>query len=125
MNQETTLNLTLIILLIGLGAGVLSGLFGIGGGTVIVPALILIARFEPVTATGTSLAALVLPVGILGAVEYYRNGHLDIRFALLLALGLFAGAWFGARIAQDLAPMVLRRLFAVFLVIVAIRLWLK
>ncbi len=119
------MNLTLIILLIGVGAGVLSGLFGIGGGTVIVPALILIARFDPVTATGTSLAALVLPVGILGAVEYYRNGHLDIRYALLIALGLFAGAWFGARIAQDLQPMVLRRLFAVFLVIVALRLWFK
>lgn len=117
--------MTLTILLIGLGAGVLAGLFGIGGGVVIVPALILIARFEPVTATGTSLAALVLPVGILGAIEYYRNGHLDIRFALLLALGLFAGAWFGARIAQTLAPMVLRRLFAAFLVIVALRLWLK
>ncbi len=119
------MNLTLIILLIGLGAGVLSGLFGIGGGVVIVPALILIARLEPVTATGTSLAALILPVGILGAVEYYRNGHLDIRYALLIAVGLFAGAWFGARIAQDLAPMVLRRLFAVFLVIVAVRLWFK
>ncbi|HEX9108010.1 MAG TPA: sulfite exporter TauE/SafE family protein [Longimicrobiales bacterium] len=117
--------MTLIILLIGLGAGVLSGLFGIGGGTVIVPALILLAKFEPVTATGTSLAALVLPVGILGAIEYYRNGHLDVRFALLMAIGLFCGAWFGARIAQVLAPMVLRRLFAVFLVIVAIRLWLK
>ncbi len=119
------MNLTLIILLIGLGAGVLSGLFGIGGGVVIVPALILIARLEPVTATGTSLAALILPVGILGAVEYYRHGHLDIRYALLIAVGLFAGAWFGARIAQDLAPMVLRRLFAVFLVIVAVRLWFK
>ncbi len=119
------MNLTLIILLIGVGAGVLSGLFGIGGGTVIVPALILIARFDPVTATGTSLAALVLPVGILGAVEYYRNGHLDVRYALLIAIGLFAGAWFGARIAQGLQPMVARRLFAVFLVIVAIRLWFK
>ncbi len=117
--------MTLIIVLIALGAGVLSGLFGIGGGTVIVPALILLARFEPVAATGTSLGALVLPVGILGAIEYYRNGHLDIRYALLLALGLFAGAWFGARITQVLAPMMLRRLFAVFLVIVAIRLWFK
>ena len=117
--------MTLIIILIGLGAGVLSGLFGIGGGTVIVSALILLARFEPVTATGTSLAALVLPVGILGAVEYYRNGHLDVRYALLIALGLFAGAWFGARIAQTLAPMVLRRLFAAFLVIMAVRLWVK
>lgn len=117
--------MTLTYLLIGLGAGVLSGIFGIGGGVLIVPALIYMARFTPIQATGTSLGALLLPVGLLGAMEYYRNGNLNIRASLLIALGLFLGAWFGARFAQGLSPMVLRRAFAIFIALMAIRLWWK
>ena len=113
----------LAFVLIGLGAGVLSGLFGIGGGLVIVPALMLIAGFVPVVATGTSLGALLLPVGILGAWESWRNGPLQLRAALLIALGLFVGAYFGARLAQMLPAIALKRLFAAFLVRVAIRMW--
>lgn len=117
--------MTLTYLLIGLGAGVLSGIFGIGGGVLIVPALIYMARFTPIQATGTSLGALLLPVGLLGAMEYYRNGNLNTRASLFIALGLFLGAWFGARFAQGLSPMVLRRAFAVFIALMAIRLWWK
>ncbi|HEX7242017.1 MAG TPA: sulfite exporter TauE/SafE family protein [Longimicrobiaceae bacterium] len=115
--------MTWLLLAIGVGAGVLSGLFGIGGGVVIVPALILIAGMKPIMATGTSLGALLLPVGILGVWEYHRNGNVDLRASLLLALGLAAGAWFGARIAQGLEPVMLKRLFAAFLVVVAARMW--
>ena len=115
--------MTLLFLLIGLGAGVLSGLFGIGGGVVIVPALILIARMPALTATGTSLGALLLPVGALGALTYYRSGNLNIRAAVLIAVGLFLGAWFGAKLAQTLTPVQLKRLFALFLVAVAARVW--
>jgi uncharacterized membrane protein YfcA len=118
-------NVNLIFVGVGLAAGVLSGLFGIGGGILIVPALVLLARFSPVTATGTSLAALLLPVGILGAWEYYKKGHLNIPAALLIALGLFVGAWFGAKIAQQLTPTQLKRAFAIFLVLVAGRMWLS
>ena len=113
----------LVFLAIGLGAGVLSGLFGIGGGIVIVPALLHFARMEPARATGTSLGALLLPVGALGAWEYWRNGHLNVRASLLIAVGLFLGAWFGARLHQALAPMYVKRAFAVFLVLVAVRVW--
>ena len=112
-----------VFLGIGLFAGILSGVFGIGGGVVIVPALIFLARFAPLTATGTSLAALLLPVGALGAWEYYRKGHLNIPAALMVAVGLFLGAWVGARIAQHLTPVQLKRAFAVFLVLVATRMW--
>ncbi len=113
----------LIFLAIGLGAGVLSGLFGIGGGIVIVPALLFFAKMAPSTATGTSLGALLLPVGALGAWEYYKNGNLDIRASLLLAGGLFVGAFFGARLNQILSPVQAKRAFAVFLLLVAVRLW--
>jgi uncharacterized membrane protein YfcA len=116
--------LPLIFLLIGLLAGVLSGVFGIGGGVVIVPALIILAGMTPIAATGTSLAALLLPVGALGAYEYYRKGNLQIGAALWIALGLFLGVWFGAKLAQHLSPLQLRRAFAVFLVLVAGRMWI-
>jgi uncharacterized protein len=115
--------LSLIFLLIGLGAGVLSGIFGIGGGVVIVPSLIFLAGFVPITATGTSLGALLLPVGALGAIEYYRRGHLQIGPALWIAVGLLFGAWAGARLAQHLTPLQLKRAFAIFLVLVAGRMW--
>jgi uncharacterized membrane protein YfcA len=112
-----------LFIAIGLFAGVLSGLFGLGGGIVIVPSLILFAKFQPVMATGTSLAALLLPVGALGAYEYYKKGNLDITSALWVALGLLFGVWVGAKLAQTLSPLQLRRGFAVFLVLVAGKLW--
>ena len=113
----------LIFIIIGLGAGVLSGLFGIGGGVVIVPALMFFAKLQPTAATGTSLAALLLPVGAAGAFEYYRRGNLNITAALWIALGLFVGAWFGAKLAQNIAPVYLKKGFAVFLVLVAGKMW--
>ncbi len=115
--------MALIFIVIGLLAGVLSGLFGIGGGVVIVPALIFFAKLPPIAATGTSLAALLLPVGALGAFEYYKRGNLNITAALWVALGLFFGAWVGAKLAQQLSPVQLRRGFAVFLVLVAGKVW--
>jgi uncharacterized protein len=114
-----------IFLAIGLVAGVLSGLFGIGGGILIIPALIFFAKFPTKVALGTSLGALLLPVGLLGAYTYYRDGNLDIRASLLIALGLFFGAWIGARLAQQLSGATLQRMFAIFIVLMAIRLWVE
>jgi uncharacterized membrane protein YfcA len=115
--------MSLIYLAIGLAAGLLSGLFGIGGGILIVPALLLVARMAPATATGTSLGALLLPVGALGAWEYYKNGHVDIRASLFIALGLLVGAFFGARTAQGLDPSLAKRTFSVFLLLISVRIW--
>ena len=117
--------MSLLFLAIGLGAGLLSGLFGIGGGIIIVPALMLAGRMQPSTATGTSLGALLLPVGALGAWQYYKNGHLDMRASLLIALGIFIGAYLGAVAMQQLNPMMAKRVFAVFLVLVSVRIWVS
>jgi uncharacterized membrane protein YfcA len=114
-----------LFLAIGLTAGVLSGLFGIGGGILIIPALIFFAKFPTKLALGTSLGALLLPVGLLGAYTYYKGGNLDIRASLLIALGLFFGAWGGARLAQVLPAATLQRMFAVFIVLMAVRLWIE
>jgi uncharacterized protein len=111
-----------IVAVIGLVAGVLSGLFGIGGGVVIVPALILIAGFTVTKAAGTSLAALLLPVGALGAWQYWRAGLIDIRAALLLAAGILLGAYLGARLGISLPTTVVQRAFGVLLVVVGLRL---
>jgi uncharacterized protein len=117
---------TIVIgLITGLIAGVLSGLFGIGGGIVIVPALILALGFTQHKAQGTSLAALLLPVGALGAYKYYQDKNVDINAALAISVGLFTGALAGANIASGLDPITMRKIFALFLVAMAIYLWTK
>lgn len=111
----------LVLLAIGVVAGILGGMFGIGGGLVIVPALILLLKMPHFDAVGTSLAALIPPVGLLGAIEYYRNGHMNLLYAALVAAGLFVGFWFGARITLGLSPETARRIYAVFLLVVSLR----
>jgi uncharacterized membrane protein YfcA len=111
---------------IGLCAGLLSGMFGVGGGIIIVPALVFFFGMSQQSANATSLIALLLPVGLLGVIEYYRSGNISVEhigFGLTIALGLFAGAFFGALIATGMPSELLKRFFAVFLVFVAIRLW--
>jgi uncharacterized protein len=115
---------TLILLAIGLVAGVFSGMFGIGGGLIIVPALLFLVKLKELESIGTSLAALIPPVGLLGAAEYYRNGFINIRYAGLVALGLFVGAYFGARIMISLPPELIRRLYGIFLLVIAARMLL-
>ena len=114
----------MVFLAIGVSAGILAGLFGIGGGVVIVPGLMLVAHMKPEAATGTSLASLLLPVGVLGAWHYYRLGFVEIGPALWIALGIALGAYLGAHIATALPARDLQRAFAIFLVFVAIHLWL-
>src|SRR5208283_3489561 len=100
------------LIAIGLTAGVLAGMFGIGGGLVIVPALLYFLKMSEVDAIGTSLAALIPPVGLMGALEYHSNGHTNLKYALLIAIGLFLGSYFGARIILSLPPLVIRRVYA-------------
>lgn len=108
------------MLCLGLGAGVLSGLFGIGGGLVIVPALAVLFGFPIKTAVGTSLFALLLPTGLLGAWEYWKTGNLRPAAGLCIALGLFFGAYAGAVFAGSISQAAVKRLYAVFLIVVAV-----
>lgn len=113
---------------VGLSAGVLSGFFGIGGGVLIVPALVFFFGYAQHSATGTSLVALLLPVGFLAVMQYYRSGKIgpvEIRAGLLIAAGLFIGALLGSKIALQLPAATLRKGFAVFLTLMAAKFWLQ
>ncbi len=116
----------IVLSMIGLAAGVLSGMFGIGGGVLIVPALALLLGFSQHTATGTSLLVFLLPVGILGALEYFKAGKITsehLKYAATIAFSLFLGSLLGSKIALSISEAALRKAFAAFLVIVAARLW--
>jgi uncharacterized membrane protein YfcA len=107
----------LFLILIGLGAGTLSGMFGIGGGVLIVPALMYGLGFSQKTATGTSLAILLPPIGIAAVMQYYRSGHVDFRAGLLIAASMLLGGWLGAKFALPIDPKVMKGLFGAFLVL--------
>jgi len=111
-----------LVAVLGLVAGVVSGLFGVGGAVVIIPGLVLLAKLPQHTAHGTSLAALLLPVGILGALEYYKRGEVRFAYAGVVAVGLLIGAYFGARLAGHMSDATLRRAFGVFLLLISIKL---
>ena len=114
-----TTNEVLAILAVGLLAGIMSGMFGIGGGLVIVPALVIVFGLEQKTATGTSLLALLLPVGILAVLDYHARGKVVWQYGLLIAVGLTVGAYFGSRLTRGVSDLTLKRIYALFLIVVA------
>lgn len=108
-----------LVALLGVAAGVISGLFGVGGAIVVVPGLVLLGKLPQHTANGTSLGALLLPVGLLGFLQYYKRGQVNLVFAAIVAVGLFFGAFIGAKLAQGMSDTMLRRAFGVFLLFVS------
>lgn len=109
------------LLVLGLLAGLLAGMFGIGGGLVIVPALVFIFKMKSLDALGTSLAALIPPVGLLSTMKYHEAGHVNLKYAGLIATGLFLGGYFGARITLGLPPGMVQKLYGGLLLVIAIR----
>jgi len=105
-----------LLLLIGGVSGIASGLFGIGGGVLIVPALVYLTGFSQHRATGTSLAILLPPIGLAAVIEYHRHGNVDLRAALIIAVAVFFGGWVGAVVANRVSGPALRLAFGAFLV---------
>ena len=110
---------------LGLAAGVLSGVFGIGGGILVIPGLVLLAGMSQKMAQGTTLLMLLPPIGLLAALEYLRRGEADWKVAAWICLGFLIGGYFGARWAGEWSSLVLRRAFAVLLIVVGFRMLLK
>lgn len=109
----------LLYIFLGLMAGTFSGLFGIGGGAILIPSLVLLAGLSQHEAQGTTLAILLFPIGILGALKYYHSGHVHLYIAAFLCIGFVVGAFLGATAAESLSNVVLKRAFGVFLAVVA------
>lgn len=112
----------LVLIAIGILAGALSGLVGVGGGIIMVPALVMLLGFTQKSAQGTTLAMLMLPVGIFAALTYYRAGHVNIKAALFIAIGFLVGALVGSQYALRLPDHTLTRLFGGLLLVVALKL---
>jgi len=115
----------LIVLLLGLGVGVLVGLLGIGGGVVLVPALVHLLRMDEHLAQGTSLFILLPPIGLGALMEYWKQGQVDLRAGILCAIGMLLGAYGGSLIALPMHSRNLEGLFGCFLMLAAALLWRK
>lgn len=111
----------LVLFLIGLAAGILSGLIGVGGGIIIVPSLIFFMGFSQKMAQGTSLGILLLPVGILAVLQFYKEGYVDIKTVWLVSLGFLAGGYFGSKIALSLPQETVKKIFAIVLLLIAFK----
>ncbi|ABA20681.1 conserved hypothetical protein [Trichormus variabilis ATCC 29413] len=115
------MNSILICLILGLVAGIVSGMTGIGGGIIILPALIFLLGFSQQQAQGTTLALLVPPIDLLAAWVYYKQGYVDIKVAALICLGFILGGWLGAKVGTDLPTGTLSKIFAVLMIISALK----
>ena len=114
-----TTQTVLLLILIGLAAGVLSGMIGIGGGIIIVPALVYVLGFSQQQAQGTSLGLLLLPVGILAVLNYYKQGYIDIKVVGIMCITFVLGGWLGSKISLSLPQETVKKIFAVVLLLVA------
>ena len=112
-------------ILVGLIGGTLSGLTGLGGGFIMVPLLVYLFGMSQHSAQGTSLAVLLPPLGLLAFMQYYRNGHVDVRIAVLVAIGFFFGGYLGGSSAQLISGPVLRKGFAVVMAMIALDMFFR
>ena len=111
MNAETIV----VLILVGLAAGTLSGLVGVGGGIIIVPALVFFLGFSQQAAQGTSLGLLLLPVGILAVINYYNKGFIDLKVIAIMCAAFVIGGWLGSKLALSISQEAVKRIFAVIL----------
>ena len=110
-----TTEIIALLVIIGLAAGILSGLVGVGGGIIVVPALVFFLGFSQQQAQGTSLGLLLLPVGILAVMNYYKQGHIDMRVIGIMAISFIIGGWLGSKWAISLPEITVKRIFALIL----------
>ena len=111
----------IILIIIGLVAGLLGGMVGVGGGIIIVPALVFFLGFSQKMAQGTSLGILLLPVGLLGVWQFYKEGFVDLRVVFIISAGFFAGSYLGSKLALSLSQETVKKAFAILLIVVALK----
>jgi len=116
-----TFSYILALLAIGLVAGLVSGLMGVGGAIIIVPALVFFMKFNQLDAQGTSLTLLLAPVGIFAVINYYKQGHVDLKVALVLMAAFVIGGYFGSKLSLQLPDQIVRKIFGGLILLVAIK----
>jgi uncharacterized membrane protein YfcA len=124
-NQNMTTSVIVILAIIGIFTGVMAGILGIGGAIIMVPALVYILGLSQQSAQGTSLAVMLPPIGVIAAWNYYKAGHVNIKFALILAVCFIAGSYFGSKLSLNLSESVLKKIFAVLLLAIAAKMLLS
>jgi uncharacterized membrane protein YfcA len=117
MNIETVV----LLIIVGLAAGVLSGMVGVGGGIIVVPALVIFLGFSQHQAQGTSLGLLLLPVGILAVMNYYNKGYIDIKVVAIMSIAFVLGGWLGSKLSLSLPQDTVKKIFAIVLFYTAFR----
>jgi len=115
MNTQTIV----LLILVGLAAGALSGMIGIGGGIIIVPALVYVLGFSQLQAQGTSLGLLLLPVGILAVMNYYKEGYIDVKVVAIMCVAFIIGGWLGSKLSLSIPQETVKKIFAVLLLLIA------
>ena len=118
-------NTLIILIIIGLAAGVLGGMVGIGGGLLMIPALVIFLGFSQKAAQGTSVAVMLPPIGILAAWNYYKAGYVNMKYALIIAFAFILGGWLGSKIAIALPETIVKRFFAALLVVTAVKMFFE
>ena len=111
----------ILLILIGLAAGFLSGLIGVGGGIIIVPALVILLGFSQKLAQGTSLGILLLPVGILAVLQYYKQGYLNLNYVAIVSITFVLGGFLGSKLALSLSDEKMKKIFAVVMMVIAVK----
>ncbi|RLD89701.1 MAG: sulfite exporter TauE/SafE family protein [Bacteroidetes bacterium] len=119
-----SVSVVVVLIVIGLVAGTLSGLIGIGGAIIIIPSLVFLLGMDQYSAQGTSLATMLLPIGLLAALNYYKAGELNIKYAMVIAVAFFVGGYLGSKVALQIPEAVLRKVFAGILVLIALKMFL-
>jgi uncharacterized protein len=119
--RKMTAQIVIILVLIGLFAGMLSGLIGVGGGIIIVPALVFFLGFTQHEAQGTSLGLLLLPVGVLAVANYYKQGYVDIKVVAIMCAAFVIGGWLGSKLSLALSADTVKKIFAIVLFYTAIK----
>ena len=120
-SRDMSIETILLLIIVGLAAGVLSGMVGVGGGIIIVPALVIFLGFSQHEAQGTSLGLLLLPVGILAVINYYNKGFIDIRVVVIMSIAFVLGGWLGSKLSLSLPQDTVKKIFAVVLFYTAFR----
>lgn len=115
------INTIIILIIIGFATGILGGMVGVGGGVILVPALVFILGFSQLDAQGTSLALIMFPVGLLAVIQYYKQGHVNFNIVFLLAIGFVIGSFLGSKISLSIPQQTVKRIFAILMLVIAIK----